>query len=268
LWQTCITWLLSAIDFQGYQTFPGHFVKIFAYADDTAVHLGTLTDVKIYKLLLRQYALATGGVTNFGKSEGVLCGKWKVNLPNLGIRVVKASKYLGVITGNDPDMVLVAIALRENKVYRQLDTWDHKLSSSPIDRVMVAKIMCPSLLWYHAGIAPEWEPALRRIEKRVQDFIWKKGIPKVAKATLHLPNNKGGLVVWSLVKKAKAFTTMWVVKAIQNLMNPILEANVQAATRHYAEVRNTQVPLWESCLDHSHDIVATTGFKLLAMMQG
>jgi hypothetical protein len=93
-----------------------------------------LTDVKIYKLLLRQYALAMGGVTNFGKSEGVLCGKWKVNLPNLGIWVVKASKYLGVITGNNPGMALAAIAVRENRVYRQLDAWDHKLSSSPINR--------------------------------------------------------------------------------------------------------------------------------------
>jgi hypothetical protein len=134
--------------------------------------------------------------------------------------VVKASKYLGVITGNDLDMALTAIAERENRVYRQLDAWDHKLLLSPINRVMVAKIMCLSLLWYHAGIAPEWEPALRRIEKKVQAFIWKKGIPKVAKATLHLPKNEGGLVVWSLVEKAKAFTTMWVVKAVQNLMNP------------------------------------------------
>jgi hypothetical protein len=44
-----------------------------------------------------------------------------VNPPNLGISVVKASKYLGVITGNDPDMTLAAIAERENRVYRQLD---------------------------------------------------------------------------------------------------------------------------------------------------
>jgi hypothetical protein len=98
---------------------------------------------------------------------------------------------------------------------------------------MVAKIMCLSLLWYHAGIAPGWEPALQRIEKRVQAFIWKR-IPKVAKATLCLPKNEGVLAVWSLVEKAKAFTTMWVVKAIQNLTNPILEATIQAATRHYA----------------------------------
>jgi hypothetical protein len=60
--------------------------------------------------------VATGGVINFGKSEGVLCGKWMVNPPNLGIQVVKASKYLGVITNNNPDMALAAIAERENRV--------------------------------------------------------------------------------------------------------------------------------------------------------
>jgi hypothetical protein len=131
--------------------------------------------------------------------------------------------------------------------------------------------LSPSFIGYilpKLFLAPGWEPALRRIEKRVQAFIWKKGIPKVAKATLRLPKNEGGLAVWSLVEKAKAFTTMWVEKSIQNLTNPILEATIQAATRHYAEVRDTQVPLWESCLDHSHDIVATNGLKLLAMMQG
>jgi hypothetical protein len=85
---------------------------------------------------------------------------------------------------------------------------------------MVAKIMCLSLVWYHAGIMPGWELALQHIEKRVQSFIWKGSISKVAKSTLRLPKNEGGLQVWSLVDKAKAFTTMWVIKLIQNKTNP------------------------------------------------
>jgi hypothetical protein len=146
-------------------------VKILAYADDIAVHLRSLTDIKIYKLLLRQHSLATGGVTNFHKSEEVTCGPWRRSPPDLGIKVFKASKYLGVITGNDPDLALKTILEREARVYRQLNTWDIKLSSSPIDKVMVAKIMCHSLVWYHAGIMPGWEPALQRIKNRVQSFI-------------------------------------------------------------------------------------------------
>jgi hypothetical protein len=52
----------------------------------------------------------------------------------------------------------------------------------------------------------------QRIEARVQSFIWKGGISKVAKVTLRLPKNEGGLSVWSLVDKARAFMSMWVVK--------------------------------------------------------
>jgi hypothetical protein len=131
---------------------------------------------------------------------------------------------------------------------------------------MVAKIMCLSLVWYHAGIRPGWEPALQHIEKRVQSFIWKGSIPKVAKSTLRLPKNEEGLQVWSLVDKAKAFTTMWVVKLIQNKTNPFW--NPLSKLNWYTNTRGTEVPLWESRLNHSHDITATTSIKLLALMQG
>jgi hypothetical protein len=53
--------------FKGHKTLLKSFVEILAYADDTAVHLGSLADIKIYCLLLRQYALATGGVTNLNQ---------------------------------------------------------------------------------------------------------------------------------------------------------------------------------------------------------
>jgi hypothetical protein len=54
--------------FKGHKTLTGHFVKILAYTDDIAVNLRSLTDIKIYKLFLRQYSFAIGGVTNFHKS--------------------------------------------------------------------------------------------------------------------------------------------------------------------------------------------------------
>jgi hypothetical protein len=110
---------------------------------------------------------------------------------------------------------------------------------------------------------PEWELALKRIEARVQSFIWKEGIPKVAKATLRLPKNEGGLSVWSLLDKARAFTSMWVV---QNMTNPVLQSTIQAATNWYASAKGITVPIWESCINHSHDM-EKAGFGLLAMLQ-
>jgi hypothetical protein len=80
--------------FKGHKTLTGHFVKILAYTDNTTVHLGSLTDIKIYKLLLRQYSFAMGGVANFHKSETVTCGPWKKYPQDLGIRVVKLPSTL------------------------------------------------------------------------------------------------------------------------------------------------------------------------------
>jgi hypothetical protein len=185
--------------------------------------------------------LATGGVTNFNKSEAVLCGSWRRDPLDLGIKVVPATKYLGVITRDDKAMATKAIHEREARVYRQLEAWDARLSSLPVDRVMVAKIICLSLVWYHASIVPGWTPALKHIEKRVQDFIWRKGIPKVAKATLRLPKQEGGLKVWSLTDKANAFIMMGVIKVLLSKTNPILESTIQAATNWYAAKSGARV---------------------------
>ena len=47
-----------------------------------------------------------------------------------------------------------------------------------------------------------------------------------------------------------------------------MEATIKAVIAHYAAAQGTAVPLWESRLDHSHDITVLTGMKVLAMMQG
>jgi hypothetical protein len=105
---------------------------------------------------------------------------------------------------------------------------------------MVAKIMCLLLIWYYVSMVPGWTLALKCIKKRV---IWRNGIPKVAKATLRLPKQERGLNVWSLVDKANAFTTIWVIKVLLSKTNPILESTIQAATNWYAAKSGTQVPL-------------------------
>ena len=71
--------------------------------------------------------------------------------------------------------------------------WDSRLSSSLVDRAMVAKTMCLSIIWYHAGIMPGWEKTLDELDKKVTSFIWKGTMSKVARVTLLLPKEKGGL---------------------------------------------------------------------------
>ena len=64
-------------DFTGHITGEDTTSKISAFADDTAVHLGTLRDIVIYREILLDYSAATGGITNLAKSEAVLLGSWR-----------------------------------------------------------------------------------------------------------------------------------------------------------------------------------------------
>ena len=103
-------------DFTGHITGEDTASKISAFADDTAVHVGTLGDIVIYKETLLDYSLATGGITNLAKSEAVLLGSWRQLKPDVGVRTVTASKYLGVITGDDKVISAKAISDRIAKV--------------------------------------------------------------------------------------------------------------------------------------------------------
>jgi hypothetical protein len=50
------------------------------------------------------------------------------------------------------------------------------------------------------------------------------------------------------------------------MTNPVLQSTIQAATDWYASAKEITVPIWEFCIDHSHDM-EKMGFGLLAMLQ-
>ena len=64
--------VISNPDFTGHVTGEYMVSKISAFADDTAVHLGTLADIVIYRETLVDYSAAMGGIKNLAKSEVVL----------------------------------------------------------------------------------------------------------------------------------------------------------------------------------------------------
>ena len=64
-------------EFTGHITDEDTASKISVFADDTAVHVGTLRDIVIYRETLIDYSAATGGITNLAKSEAVLLGSWR-----------------------------------------------------------------------------------------------------------------------------------------------------------------------------------------------
>jgi hypothetical protein len=72
-------------DFKGHVIDENTSAKISAFADDTAVHVGAIGDIDIYRKTLMDYSAATGGITNLAKSEAVLLGSWRTLKPDVGV---------------------------------------------------------------------------------------------------------------------------------------------------------------------------------------
>ena len=77
--------IINNPDFVGHAIDEETSSKISAFADDTAVHVGSIEDIKIYQETLGDYSAATGGITNLAKSEAVLLGSWRQLKPDVGV---------------------------------------------------------------------------------------------------------------------------------------------------------------------------------------
>jgi hypothetical protein len=53
---------------------------------------------------------------------------------------------------------------------------------------------------------------------------------------------------------------------MQNMTNPVLQSTIQAATDWCASSKGITIPIWESRINHFHDM-EKMGFSLLAMLQ-
>ena len=89
--------------------------------------------------------------------------------------------------------------------------------------------MCLSIIWYHAGLMPGWEKKLDELDKKVNRFIWKGTMAKVARATLLVPKEERGLGLWSLKAKNNAFCSSWILKLSLGKLNPYLEKGALVA---------------------------------------
>ena len=259
--------IIKSPKFKGISVAGSVEIKVLGYADDTDVTPKDQKSIKTYSKKAETYSAGTGGRTNTKKSEAVRLGSSRGNTFDIPIPTAKSSKYLGVITGNDPKKRAISIKAIEMKCIKRMNMWEERTSSSPLDRVLIGKTMALSTIWYHASVMGGWDTSLTRIEKAMTKFIWKGGISKVSRDTLTRPREEGGLKVWDMKAKAAGFKVTWLVKFLNNKLNPYLMPVWRSWTKWYMDSTDTEVNIWESHLDHGLAIVKITGNKLMAEIQ-
>ena len=101
------------------------------------------------------------------------------------------------------------------KVLKNMKTaaelWKYK-SSAIWDRVLQAKALILSKVWYLGSITPISEKILTEMKKTCKEFIWGGKPHKVGRCQLRLPKKEGGINWWDLDAKLRALQANWVYK--------------------------------------------------------
>ena len=109
----------------------------------------------------------------------------------------------------------------EERLESTLRRWNR--AASPIkDRVLLAKTMALSKLWYMASVMPWTNESLQKIQKMAIRYIWSFKPSKVARGQITMPKDERGLGVWGMVTKVRALNSHWGLAYLTKKMSPDL----------------------------------------------
>ncbi|KAI8501380.1 hypothetical protein Bbelb_206510 [Branchiostoma belcheri] len=138
------------------------------------------------------------------------------------------------------------------KFKAKLQAWkDRQLTL--FGKTLVVNSIATATLWYIAPVYPLPPSVKVKIEKEIHHFLWDGKTEVVARRTLLLPKEKGGLGLVSVPLKAKALLLKSVKKALANPQLPV------SRFAHYwigLALRRIDVETWSNNAPHSLDCPA------------
>jgi hypothetical protein len=193
--------------------------KTAAYADDTAILCSDVNDFNIALHHLDRYEKATGMKQNKKKTEIVTNSEELKNLAQeLGYATPSESKYLGCPVGINPDYSKLWQRVI-NKMKVAAEDWRTR-STAIGDRVMIAKTMILSKIWYYGSILPLDEAIIKEVENITTKFVWNNKTPKVGRYQTRKTKINNGLNLWDIESKIRGLQCNWILEIIQETKPP------------------------------------------------
>jgi hypothetical protein len=212
---------------------------VAAYADDTAIICKDKADFDVAMECLSKYERATGMRKNSKKTEVVTSDpEVKAAAEEQGFSTPNESKYLGCPVGINPNYSALWRRVTD-KIKAASVLWDRR-SASVWDRVMIAKAMLLSKVWYYGSVLPVPSSTIEEIEKCAQQFVWGHKPPKLSKRQMRESKKDGGLLLWDLESKIRALQAGWILKHLQGSLGGSLGSLIQSLCSDWAETRPTK----------------------------
>ena len=190
-------------------------VKLSLYADDSTAILTTESSIQKYIYWVKIFGKISGAKINYDKSKGLYLGKWKSRSDHpFGISWIKHHKILGYYFGYDfgQDDIWSKIFLNFDNI---LNLWISRHLSFK-GKSTVLNSLCLSKLLYYATANPLPSHYETLLQRRCFRFIWNSKYEPVARQTLYLDFNKGGLNIPCLKLKCESLYLTHLQKLITN----------------------------------------------------
>ena len=247
----------------------GTLFKIMQFADDTTI-LSMFTEKSIAAIFqtFDIFEGVTGLKINYDKTEllriGSLCNthaklytQKPVNWTNdplliLGVNITQSRK--GLIEANFPQLLV--------KIQNISKIWNMR-NLTIYGKVLISKSLLISQLTYKLSMLPTPNiEYLKEVNALISKFIWSNKPPRIAKDTLLLPIDKGGLNLIDLFFQEKGLKISWVKRILEETKQDlrklagltipdcdglIWEANLKIDDVDYVRIGN-KGNVWDSIL--------------------
>ena len=184
--------------------------KISQYCDDTTLFVNNISSADNVICIVNEFGTASGLELNMDKCDFMWLGRRR-NCQNrvCGKDPVKSIKILGVTFSATVDCNLVNLESVEMKMKRTMDQWLQRQLTIK-GRITVVKSLIVSQMMYIMAAMIIDKKHLTRIQGNIMKFIWRGRPPKVAKNTLSMEVEKGGLKVPDLISINASSRVAWI----------------------------------------------------------
>ena len=190
-------------------------MKLGLFADDSTAFLTIDSSIRKYLRWVKLFGQISGAKINYEKSKVMYLGKWKTRSDHpFGISWIDHHKILGYFFGSgfSNDDIWSKIYV---KIDKTLKLWtSRKLSFK--GKSTVLNSLCLSKILYYATCNPIPSHYLTLFERRFFRFIWSSTFEPVARKTLYLDFNQGGLNVPCVKLKCHSIYLNHLQKLINN----------------------------------------------------
>ena len=190
------------------------------YVDDIEIVLENEEDMVIVDILMGMFEDMSGAVLNRStKSKIMGIGGWegRTRWPLPWLKSENKLEIFGVTMCPTYDGILQENWSKLNRKYEQcINAWKLRLLDTIQQRIQVVKTFAMSKLWYMAQVLPLPEEWAKKIDTTTRNYIWRGMLEKLPLEEISNPEDKGGLNLPSVRRKARSLFLKQTMRLVEN----------------------------------------------------